>query len=354
VPQRHGWEARHWSRIQGAEHLATRDRVALFNLSAFTKIEVSGPGAAGFLQWLAANDVDQPVGKIVYTSLCTSRGGIMADLTITRLAADRFWILTGGSTGPHDLAWIRRHTPGGGAVHIQDMSGQFVALGLWGPRSRDVLAQVAEEDVSTHHFRYYWARPLRIDVVPAMALRLSYAGELGWEIYAPVEYGQRLWDVLWEAGQPYGMIAAGAGAFDSLRLEKGYRLWGADIHTEYNPYEAGLGWAVKLDKGDFMGCDALLRVKEQGIARRLCCLTFDDPAAMALGKEPILADGRVLGFVTSANYGYSLGKLIAYGYLPTEYAKEGTVVEVQCFGRRFAATVAADPLFDPKMARLRA
>jgi glycine cleavage system T protein len=353
VPHRTGWEARHWSRIQGAEHLATRGRVALFNLSAFTKIEVSGPGALGFLQRLCANDVDKPVGRIVYTALCTSRGGIMADLTITRLGQDRFWILTGGGMGPHDLAWIRRHAPQDGSVQVREVSGQYATVGLWGPQARAVLEQVAEEDVSNAAFPYYTARPLRVDVVPAFVLRLSYAGELGWELYAPVEYGLRLWDVLWEAGQPHGIVAAGGGAFDSLRLEKGYRLWGADIHSEYNPFEAGLGWAVRLNKGEFIGREALVRAKEEGVSRKLCCLTLDEPGAMALGKEPILAGGRVAGYVTSANYGYSVGRHIVYGYLPVEHAAPGTQVEVQYFGRRQPATVREEPLFDRKMERLK-
>ncbi len=352
IPHRAGWEARDWSRIQGAEHLATRERVALFNLSAFTKLEVAGPGSLDFLQRIAANDVDKPVGKIVYTALCNSRGGIMADLTITRLEEDRFWVLTGGGVGPHDLAWLRRHLPTDGSVQVRDISGQYATVGLWGPQARAVLAQVAEEDVGNAAFPYYTAQPLRIETIPSLALRISYAGELGWEIYAPVEYGLRLWDVLWEAGQPHGLIAAGGGAFDSLRLEKGYRLWGADIHSEYNPYEAGLGWAVRLNKGDFLGREALLRAKEQ-VTRKLCCLTFAAPDGMALGKEPIVDGDRTLGYVTSTNYGYSVGKHIVYGYLPVEYAAPGTRVEVVYFGRRHAAIVEAEPLFDGKMGRLK-
>jgi glycine cleavage system aminomethyltransferase T len=191
--------------------------------------------------------------------------------------------------------------------------------------------------------------------VSAFALRLSYAGELGWEIYCPTEQGLALWDILWQAGRDFGVIAAGAGCFGSLRLEKGYRAWGTDIHTEYTPYEAGLGWAVRLAKGDFMGREALLRAREAGIERRLCCLTSDDPAAMALGSEPILSmAGEKLGFVTSADYGYSVGKLILFGYLPIEQAQQGNQVQVMYFDRQFTAVVDDDPLFDPEMARLKA
>ncbi|HHY57963.1 MAG TPA: FAD-dependent oxidoreductase [Chloroflexi bacterium] len=353
IPHREGWAARYWSRIQGAEHLATRDRAGLFNLSTFTKIEVSGPGALSFLESICANQIDRPVGSIIYTALCNSRGGIMADLTVSRLEEDRFWILTGGGVGPHDFAWIRHHAPTQGAVTIRNMSGQYTTLGLWGPRARDILQQLVEEDISNAAFPFYTVRPLHIESVPALALRLSYAGELGWEIYAPGEYGLRLWDLLWEAGRPHGLVAGGAGAFDSLRLEKGYRLWGVDIHSEYNPFEAGLKRTVKLKKGYFLGRDALLKAKD-AVTRKLCCLTFNDPNAVALGKEPILADGRVVGQVTSANYGYSVGKYILYGYLPHEYATPLTKVEVQYFDRRYPATVTVEPLFDPHHTRMKA
>lgn len=352
IPHREGWAARFWSRIQGAEHLATRDRAGLFNLSTFTKIEVSGPGALSFLESICANQIDRPVGSIIYTALCNSRGGIVADLTVSRLEEDRFWILTGGGVGPHDFAWIRQHAPTQGGVTIRNMSGQYTTLGLWGPRARDILQQLVEEDISNAAFPFYTVRPLHIESVPALALRLSYAGELGWEIYAPGEYGLRLWDLLWEAGRPFGMVAGGAGAFDSLRLEKGYRLWGVDIHSEYNPFEAGLRRTVKLKKGYFLGRDALLKAKD-AVTRKLCCLTFDDPDAVALGQEPILADGRVVGYVTSANYGYSVGKYMLYGYLPQEYAAPLTKVEVQYFAHRYTATVNAESLFDPHNTRMK-
>jgi dimethylglycine oxidase len=183
---------------------------------------------------------------------------------------------------------------------------------------------------------------------------VSYVGELGWEIYTRTEYGLKMWDLLWEAGQPCGLIAAGLGAFDSLRLEKGYRLWGADIHTEYNPYQAGLAWAVRLSKADFLGKDALLRLKETALSRKLCCLTLDDPQAVVLGKEPIMVNEQPLGYVTSAGYGYSVGKFIIYGYLPVAYAAVGTQVEVLYFDRRYTATVTTEPLYDLEGRELKA
>jgi len=352
-PPRTGWAARHWSPIGGVEHSATRERVAMFDLTPFTKLEVAGPGALAYLQRLASNNMDQPVGKVTYTAMLNKRGGIECDLTVTRLSDTRFWVVTGGPVGMHDLAWLRHNAPTDGSVHITDLTSAYCCVGLWGPRARDVVEQVTDQDVSNAVFPYFTARRLHIGSVPALLVRVSYAGELGWEIYAPTEYGLALWDTLWEAGQPCGVTAAGGGAFESLRLEKGYRLWGVDIHPDYNPLEAGLGFAVRFKKGDFLGREALLRVKEQGLTRKLCALTFDDPCAITLGKEPILDGERTLGYVTSAAYGYTVGKSIAYGYLPIACADEGTRVEVEYFGRRYAATVAREPLYDSEGAKLR-
>ncbi len=351
-PDRSGWEAINWSLTQGSEHRATRENVTLYDLSPFTKIEVSGAGALGFLQHIAANRIDQPVGKVIYTSLLTGRGGIKCDLTITRLEEDRFLVLTGAAAGSRDLAWIRFQAPSDDSVRIADITSSLCGVGLWGPRARDLLQQVCDDDVTNSSFTYFTTKDLSIDHIPALALRLSYAGELGWEIYTASETGLRLWDILWEAGRPMGMVPLGSGAFDSLRLEKGYRLWGTDIHTDYNPLEAGLAWAVDFEKDDFIGKIALLRAKDAGTNRKLCCMTLDDPEAVILGKEPILDGDRVLGYVTSTNRGYTVGSHIAYGYLPVSYAEKGTSVEIEYFGHRFEATVVKEPLWDPKRKRL--
>lgn len=350
---RSSWAARNWSPIIGAEHLACRERVGLFDLTAFAKFEVTGSKALEFLQSLAANDLNKPVGSVVYTALCDERGGIQCDLTITRLGADRFWIVTGGGMAMHDLAWIKMHAPTDGSVRIDDVSNAHCCIGVWGPRARDLVQKICANDLSNAAFPYLTAQPVTIAHVPALAIRISYAGELGWEIYAPTEYGLRLWDALWENGKPLGVTAVGGGAFDSLRLEKGYRLWGADIHTDFNPFEAGLGFAVKLDKGPFLGRTALRAIHGRGVTRKLCCMTFDDPKVAIMGKEPIFDGDRVMGYVTSANHGYSVGKSIAYGYLPVGHAKEGTKVEIYYFGNRHKATVAKEPLFDPKNERLK-
>ena len=351
---RTGWEAREWSPTVAAEHVAARERVAMFDLTPFAKFEVTGPGALSALQRLASNQMNKPIGSITYTSMLTPSGGIKCDLTVTRLAEDRFMVVTGGAMGLHDLAWIEARLPDDGSASVADVSSGRCCIGLWGPRARDLLSRVCDDDLTDEGFPYMTAKPITIAEVPSLALRISYVGELGWEIYAPAEQGLRLWDVLWEAGQPLGVIAAGGGAFDSLRLEKGYRLWGNDIHTEYNPYEAGIGFAVRMRKGNFIGRDRLREIRAQGPARRLCCMTLDDPSAVATGKEPIMDGNRVLGYVTSANYGHSIGRGIVYGYLPTSHTEVGTSVDILYFGERLQATVAKEPLYDPRGDKMKA
>ena len=351
---RDGWEAREWSPTVAAEHVATRERVAMFDLTPFATFEVTGPGSLAALQRLTTNEMNKPVGTITYTSMLTPRGGIKCDLTVTRLGARRFMVVTGGAMGLHDLGWIQAHLPDDGSATVVDISAGQCCVGLWGPRARDLLSRVCEDDVTDAGFPYMTGKPIAIAEVPSLALRISYVGELGWEIYAPVEQGLRLWDILWEAGQPLGVIAAGGGAFDSLRLEKGYRLWGNDIHTEFNPFEAGTGFAVRRRKGEFVGRDALRDIRAQGLTRRLCCMTLDDPDVVVMGKEPIMDGKRVLGYVTSADYGHSIGCGIVYGYLPMSHTEPGTSVDVLYFGERLKATVAQEPLFDPQGRKMKA
>jgi len=353
-PRPGGWASRYWSPAIGAEHQATRERVAMFDETSFSKIEVLGPGSAAFLQRITGNQMDQPLGAVTYTQMLNTHGGIECDLTVTRLADDRFQIITGTAFGIHDLSWIRSQMPGDSSVYVNDITSSRCCIGVWGPRTRELMQQVSENDFSNETFPYLTAQQVTIGDIPVLALRVTYVGELGWEIYAPMEYGLKLWDTLWEAGQPLGMVAAGYRAIESLRLEKGYRYWSADIHSEYNPYEAGLGFAVKLKKGDFIGREALECVKAEGVTRKLCCLTLEDASAVALGGEPLLDSERVLGRVTSGGYGYTVRQSIAYGYLPVGYATPGTAVEVQLFGIRYRATVMKEPLFDPKNEKIKA
>lgn len=339
IPERQGWEARNWSPIQGAEHLATRDRVALYDLTPFAKFEVSGPGVVDYLQTLCANNVDKPVGKVIYTAMLDANGGIMCDLTVSRLGPEKYWVITGGSVHGHDLAWMQAHLPADSSVQIADVSSSYCCVGLWGPKAPAVLQSLVQIDVSKPAFKFFTNQQFYIGNIPVIASRVSYVGEAGWEIYAPTESGLKLWDLLWAAGQDHGIIAAGLGAFETLRLEKGFLLWGSDIHTEYDPYEAGLGFAVRPNKGDFIGKDALLSRQEYA-SRKLCFLSLDDPTAVVMGKEPILAqDGKVLGYATSAGYGYSLGRCVIYAYLPLGYATPGTQVSVEYFGEALSATV---------------
>ena len=286
--------------------------------------------------------------------MLTPRGGIKCDLTVTRLGEERFLIVTGGAMGLHDLGWMEAHLPDDGSASLTDISAAQCCIGLWGPRARDLLSRVCDDDAERRRLPLYDRQADNDRANPRAGLRISYVGELGWELYAAVEQGLRLWDILWQAGQPLGLIAAGGGAFDSLRLEKGYRLWGQDIHTEYNPYEAGIDFAVRIDKGDFIGRDALNKLSAQGATRKLCCLTLDNPNAVVMGKEPIMDADRVLGYVTSANYGHTVGRGIVYGYLPIDYSNVGTSVDILYFGERLPATVAREPLYDPRGTKMKA
>ena len=343
-----GWAGRLWSPAIGAEHRACREAAALFDETSFAKIEVSGEGAADFLERLCDNRVAREVGRIAYTSMLNARGGIECDFTVTRLAEDRFRIVTGTAFGQHDLAWIRSHSPGDRSVVVEDVTSRYACLGVWGPAAREILAATTADDLS---FGYMRAAAISVGPVPCLALRVTYVGELGWELYCPTEFGLRLWDVLWEAGRPHGLVAGGYKAIDSLRLEKGYRVWGADITPEDTPYEAGLGFAVKLDKEDFLGREALLAAAEP--ERRLACLVLADPRAVALGSEPVRIDGELVGRVTSGGYGYTVERSIAYAYVPAVHAEPGQPVEVEIFGEWVGGEVAPEPLFDPAGERLR-
>ena len=273
-----GWAGEHWSPAIGAEALATRAAAGLFDESSFAKIEIVGPGAVAFLQRLCANDVDVPVGRIVYTQLLNQRGGIECDLTVTRVTADRYLMITGTAVGQHDLGWLRRHLPDDGSVLLNDITSGRVCFALWGPRSRDILAPLTRDDVSDAGFPYLTARAITIGFVPVYALRVTYVGELGWELYAHTEYGQSLWQTLWDAGRPHGLVAGGYRAIEALRIEKGYRVWSSDITPDETPFEAGLGFAVAMDKEpEFIGRDALVAAQAAGPRKRLRCLVLDDP-----------------------------------------------------------------------------
>jgi glycine cleavage system aminomethyltransferase T/glycine/D-amino acid oxidase-like deaminating enzyme len=340
-----GWAGQLWSPAIGAEHVACRERAALFDESSFAKIEVAGPGAAAYLEWLCDNRVARGVGQITYTQMLNARGGIECDFTVTRVEDELFSIVTGTAFGNHDLSWIRRNAPEDGSVRVSDVTSRWACFGLWGPRARDALAPLTPDPLD---FGYMTMRELAVGDVPVRALRVTFTGELGWELYCPTEFGAGLWRALWEAGEPHGLMAGGYRAIDTLRLEKGYRVWAADITPDETPYEAGLGFCVKDDR-DFAGREALAAHEP---AKRLRCLVLDDPRSVALGNEPVRVDGEVVGRVTSGGYGYTVERSIAYAYLPPVH-DIGTAVEIDIFGRWVAGTVAAEPLFEPRGERVR-
>jgi 4-methylaminobutanoate oxidase (formaldehyde-forming) len=347
-----GWAGRLWSPAIEAEHRACRETAALFDFTSFAKIEVRGRGSADFLENLTDNRVARRVGALTYTQMLNEGGGIECDFTVTRLADDRFRIVTGTAFGQHDLYWIRDHVPEDGSVQVEDITSSLACIGLWGPAARQILQPLTTTDISNHAFPYMTAQKLAVGSVPCLALRVTYVGELGWELYCPSEFGLRLWDTIWDAGRDHGLSAGGYKAVDSLRLEKGYRVWGADIGPEVNPYEAGLGFTVKLDKGEFIGRDALLKAREVQPTTRLACLVLDDAHSVALGSEPVRIGGDVSGRITSGGFGYAIGKSIAYAYVPHS-ASTSTPVEVEIFGTWVPGRIADEPLFDPHGARVR-
>ena len=352
VPARGDWASRYWSPIAGAEAQAARERVALFDMTPLARLEVQGSGALAFLQRMTTNQLDKPIGAVTYTLLLDEAAGVRSDLTVARIGPELFQI---GTNGPLDLDWFRRHLPADdGSVQIRDITAGTCCIGVWGPHARDLVQPLTDTDFSHAAFGYFKARQAYVGDVPVTALRVSYVGELGWELYTSADLGLRLWDTLWHAGQPFGVTAAGRSAFSSLRLEKGYRLWGTDMTAEHTPDEAGLGFAVKADKGEFLGREALLRRHEAGPpARRLVPLLLDRVEDVVMGREPVFHDGKPVGYVTSAGFGYSIGRSIAYAWLPSSIAEPGSSVEIEYFGERLRAVTAAEPLFDAAMTKIR-
>jgi glycine cleavage system aminomethyltransferase T/glycine/D-amino acid oxidase-like deaminating enzyme len=350
-----GWAGQHWSPAIGAEHRATREAVAIFDETSFAKMEIEGPGAAKAVERLSDNRVARETGKLTYTQMLNSRGGIECDFTVGRLSEDRFSIVTGTAFGNHDREWIRKQLPDDGSVQVHDTTSQRACFGIWGPLAREVLQPLTPQSLSNEDFPYMSIREITVGTVPVRALRVTYVGELGWELYCPTEYGLGLWRTLWDAGREHGMVAGGYRAIDSMRLEKGYRVWGADITPDETPYEGGLGFCVKLDKeGGFIGREALVEAKEAGPRTRLCCLLLEDPRSVALGNEPVRIDGEIRGRVTTGGYGYTVERSIAYAYIPPDHSEPGTAVAVEIFGRWIDGEITAEPLFDPEGERIRA
>jgi dimethylglycine dehydrogenase len=341
-----------WHTAVGEECRAVRSRVGVLDQTSFAKYEVSGPGAKRFLDRICANRLPKRRGRIVLTQMCTPRGGVECDVTVTRLGDDRFYVVSAAATERHDYAWIERHLPNDGSVRLENVSNRYGVLTLAGPRSRDVLQALTDHDCSHKAFRFFRCQELHVGMAPIRALRLSYVGELGYELHHPIEYQRYLYGLLMQAGAEYEIVDWGYRALDSMRLEKAYRLWGVDMTADWTPLQAGMERFVALDKGDFIGRDALLREQERGVEYQLACLVVESDDADPHGYEPVLAGGEVIGYVAAGGYGHTIEKSIALAYLPTAYAEPGTDLEMRILGATRSARVVSQPLYDPENKRL--
>jgi len=342
-----------WKQYAALEHKAVREGVALIDQSSFSKFEMVGPGALEVLQRIAVSNMDKPVGSVIYTQLCNEHGGIEADLTITRTGPDRFYIVTGSGFGVHDSDWIRRALPQDGSVYLNDVTSARAVINICGPKAREVLQAVSEHDVSNAAFPFATAQKIIIGAAHVQAVRIGYVGELGWELHIPTEFARHVYDCLWQAGQAHGIRDVGYRAIESLRLEKGYLYWSADITPDYTPIEAGLGFRVHLkSKGDFTGRAVLEKQKSEGTRQRLCTFVCDDKLPIT-GGETILHGGKTVSVASSAGYGHTVGQTIILGYLPDALAQQGDF-ELELFGARHAIRRVDGQLYDPANERLKA
>ncbi|MSY53002.1 MAG: FAD-dependent oxidoreductase [Actinobacteria bacterium] len=346
-PARDDWSAQYWSPIVGAEAQYVRENVGLFDITALKRIEVSGKGALEFLMEQTTGKLDKAPGSVTYCLMLTKSAGILSDVTVTRLGENEFMI---GANGAVDVARLQKVAPD--TVFVKDVTAGTVGLGVFGPNARKVIEKLTKVDVSNEAFGYFKAKSLYLDQVPATLWRLSYVGELGYEIYTDADMALKLWDTLLEAGKEFGIIPAGRGAFNSMRLEKGYRSYGTDMTSEHNPHEAGLAFSVRKG-GGYIGADAFEALDPAAISRKLVCLVFDNPEHVVMGKEPVFVAGVPAGYTTSSYFGHSIGKQIAYAWLPIEHTTLGTQVTVKYFDSMYPAVVSDDPQFDPSMSRLR-
>ncbi|KPF51618.1 MAG: FAD-dependent oxidoreductase [Alphaproteobacteria bacterium] len=349
-----------WFGPVGDEHRHVREAVGLFDQSSFAKYELSGPDALKALDWICANDVNKPVGRLTYTQLLNTRGGIEADLTVARFAEDRFYIVTGTGFRTHDFGWISDHIPAGLDCTLSDITEDWGTLSLMGPRAREVLAGVTAADVSNAAFPFGHVREIGIAGATVRALRVTYVGELGWELHIPIAALGEVYDVLMAAGKTHDIRPIGYRALESLRLEKAYRAWSSDITPNDTPFEAGLGWAVKLRKNtDFLGRRALEGLAGQPLKKRFMGFTVDDPSIVIAGRETILRNGEAVGYLTSGGYGYTLGRNIGYGYVRNtegvsdDYLKSGTY-ELVVAAEKTPATLHFGPILDPAMDKIKA
>ena len=349
VPRRDAWDQVNWSPIAAAEAWATRNRVAAYDMTSLTRYRVRGAGATAWLERLNTNKVGKLPGAVTYSLMLDETGGILSDVTVASLGGEEYMI---GANGPLDLDRLTRLLPESGTVVLDDITTSTCCVGLWGPRARDVLEPITEGDISHEGLRYFRAARIRVAGVPVLALRVSYVGELGWELYTEAAHGLRLWDALMDAGAPHGIVPGGRAAFSSLRLEKGYRAWGSDMTREDTPEDAGLGFAVRMEKdGGFIGRDALVRQPSRG--RRLAAFGMRMDAGRPEAGSPVFAGTEVVGWVTSADFGYVTGQVIGLAWVAEERAEPGTPLEIMRFGRVHGAEVLAEPVYDAGMSRIR-
>ncbi|MGI9482142.1 MAG: GcvT family protein [Hyphomicrobiales bacterium] len=345
-------EKPNWFEHVGEEVRAIRARVALVDQTFFSKFEITGPGALDALQYIAANDISGGPGRCVYTQLCNERGGIEADLTIMHMDDERFYVVTGSGFSVRDGHWIATHLPRDGSVAMRDVTSGYAVINLCGPKAREVLQAVTGEDVSNEALPFLSCKEIELGNGYALAARIGYVGELGWELHIPVEHAAYIYDLLWQAGAAHGISNAGYRAIDSCRLEKGYAYWSAEIGPDYSPFEAGLGFCLALEKGGFLGREALEKIASKPLARKLCTFSVDGFAPFH-GGEAILHKGHVIGLTTSAGYGHHLNCSIAFGYLPAEIAEEDEF-EIEAFGKSYPAKRGPRSLYDAQMKRLKA
>jgi glycine cleavage system aminomethyltransferase T len=338
-----GWKRPPYFPVLAEEHQAFRERVGIIDMSSFGKVEINGPGALALLERASGNLIDRPVGSVVYTQLLEKNGGMAADVTITRLATDRFRLVTGAGYVNSDLGWLRMQLRDGDPrVELREITEDLSVIGMWGPRAREVLASVTEADLSENAFPFMQAKHIEIHGARVLAQRVTYVGELGWELYVDPAWAGQVWDRLMSAGLAFGIRAGGYRVLDSLRMEKGYRYYGTDLTLLDNPYEAGLGFCVRLDKGEFSGSDALRRARESGVKRRLRTLTLGGSDYVPIyGGEAVHHGGEVVSRLRSCAYGFTAGTNIAYAYLPPALAP-GAGVEVEVFGQLVPAAVRED------------
>jgi 4-methylaminobutanoate oxidase (formaldehyde-forming) len=356
---RYTYGRQNWFEAVGREHEACRERAVLFDQTSFAKFRLKGRDAEAALSWIAANDVAKPVGQLVYTQMLNAKGGIECDLTVARVAEDEYYIVTGTGFATHDFDWIRRSIPAGSEAELTDVTSAYSTLELMGPRSREILQGLTSSDLSNAAFPFARAQRLTVAGAPALALRVTYVGELGWELHLPVEFAAAVYEALMKTGAAHGLANAGYRAIESLRLEKGYRAWGAEIGPDHSPLVAGLGRAVKLKSNrPFQGREALEAQSTKPLPRLLAGFAAD-PKVVLLGRETIYRDGRRVGWLACGGYGYTLGRSIGYGYVrdPENGVDRDVVLsgtyELEVATQRVPAQVFLDPLYDPAMKRIK-